>query len=252
MDPETGLPINGIQQHGSDSGIERTLATNYDRIENSRMLVGKKYYFAVTAYTYNSDPQANPNNSESLISIIEAVFYDGLGGAGNGDSVQVLHSAGFGDGNVYVVVDNPTQLTGNDYEVYFDKQMYYRNENGVWVPIPPGRIRGGSITDDLTGSTVDIGAVYGPSAGVIELGCYFNYVSSDGNWADGISMTFPAGITIIDAPPFEAGGGIVTPEIIGNTINMGIVNGSQTEDGIFHGGEDWTIFILISCPSMIS
>ncbi len=244
MDPETGLPVNGIQQHGSDSGIERTLATNYDRIENSHMLVGKKYYFAVTAYTYNPDPGEEPNNSETVIKIIEAVFYDSLGGSVYGDSVQVIHSSGTGDGNVYVEVVNPTQLTGQDYEVYFDKQKYYRDEDGVWVPIPPGRVVGGQNNPDtLTGSTVDIGAIYGPASGVIELGCYFNYVSSDGNWADGISMTFPAGVTIIDAPPFEAGGGLVVPEIIGNTVNMGIVNGSQTGNGVFYGGEEWTLFI---------
>jgi len=168
-----------------------------------------------------------------------------------GDSVQVIHSAGTGEGNVYVVVDDPTQVTGNDYEVYFDKQMYYRNEDGEWIPIPPGRVAGGQNNPDtLTGSTVDIGAVYGPASGVIELGCYFNYVSSDYNWADGISMTFPAGITIIDAPPFEAGGGLVTPEIVGNTVNMGIVNGSQTGNGIFHGGEEWTIFISTFQPPL--
>jgi len=80
MDPETGLPIIGIQQFGGDYGIERMLSTHHDHIKNENMRVGKKYYFAVTAYTYNSDPQANPNNSESLIDIIEAVFYDSLPG----------------------------------------------------------------------------------------------------------------------------------------------------------------------------
>jgi hypothetical protein len=176
---------------------------------------------------------------------------DTISGTNYGDSLTVTHTQGSGDGNVYVVVDDSTQVTGHDYEVYFDKQRYYRNENGEWIPIPPGRIKGGNgDPDTLTGSTVDIGAVYGPAAGVIELGCYLNLVAPDGNWADGISMTFPSGITIIDAPPFQAGGGLVTPEIIGNTLNMGIVNGSQTGDGIFHGGEEWAVFISSFTPPL--
>jgi hypothetical protein len=247
MDPVTGLPVNGIQQYGSDSGIERMILTNYDYIEDSYMRVGKKYYFAVTAYTYNSDPLANPNNSESLLEVIEATFYDSLGGASYGDSILVTHSQGIGDGNVNVVVDDPTQLTGNDYEVFFNQQTYFRNENGEWVPIPPGRPTG---TDTLTWSTIDIGAVYGPSAGVIELACHLNLVSPDFNWADGISMTFPPGITVIEAPPFEAGGGMVYPEIVGNTLNLGLVNGPPTGNGIFHGDEDWTVLISSFQPPL--
>jgi hypothetical protein len=61
-------------------------------------------------------------------------------------------------------------------------------------------------------------------------------------------MTFPSGISIVQAPPFEAGGGTVHPEIVGNTLNMGIVNNSHTGDGIFHGGEEWTVFIESFTP----
>lgn len=247
MDPVTGLPVNGIQQYGSDSGIERMILTSYDYIEDTYMRVGKKYYFAVTAYTYNSDPLANTNNSESLLEVIEATFYDSLGGASYGDSVNVIHSQGDGDGNIYVVVDDPTQLTGDDYEVFFNQQTYYRNENGEWVPIGPGRPTG---PDTLTGSTIDIGAVYGPSAGVIELACHLNIVSPDFNFADGISMTFPSSVTIVEVPPFQAGGGWVYPEIVGNTLNLGIVNGSLTGNGIFHGEEDWTVFISSFQPPL--
>ena len=251
MDPETGLPIPGNAQNGSDNGITREFSTRYDFINDTYMRVGKKYYFGVTAYTYNSDPQVVPSYSESLVGIVEAEFYENLPGANYGDTIQVAHSHGNGDGNVYVVVDDPTQLTGDDYRVFFNKQTYYRNQNGEWVPIPPGRLKNpGDGPDTLTGSTVDIGAIYGPSAGVIELGCYLNLVAPDGNWADGIKMTFPSEITIVDAPPFEAGGGLVTPEIVGNTINFGIVNNSQTGNGIFHGGEDWTVFISSFTPPL--
>jgi hypothetical protein len=251
MDQETGLPINGIQQYGSDSGIKRTFSTNYDHIENANMIVGKTYYFAVTAYSYNPDPEVEPNNSESIIKIIKVVFNKNLPGNSFGDSVKVMHSQGSGDGEIHVTVADPIKLTGDDYEVYFDKQKYFRNEDGEWVPIPPGIITEEmNGTDTLTGSTVDIGAIYGPTSGVIELGCYFNYISPDYNRADGISMIFPPGITIIDAPHFYANGGVVTPEIIGNTVNLGIVDGSQTGYGIFGGSEEWTIYISTFQPPL--
>lgn len=241
MDPETGLPVNGIQQYGSDSGIERMLWTNYDYIEDTYMRVGKKYYFAVTAYTYNSDPQVNPNNSESLLEVIEAVFYDSLGGASYGDTINVAHSQGNGDADIYVTVDDATQLTGDDYEVFFNQQMYYRNEFGEWVPGSPGRPNG---SDTLTGSSVDMAAVYGPVSGSLEIFCLLDLVSVDYAWADGITLNFPVGTTIIEAPIFEAGGGQVVPEIIGNTVNFGIVDGSQTQNGVFHGGEEWSLSIM--------
>ena len=164
-----------------------------------------------------------------------------------GDSLLVIHSQGDGDGNIYVVVDDPTQLTGDDYEVFFNQQTYYRNENGEWIPIPPGRPNG---PDTLTGSTIDIGAVYGPSAGVIELACHLNLVSTDFNWADGISMTFPSSVTIVEVPPFQVGGGWIYPEIVGNTLNLGIVNGPPTGNGIFHGEEEWTVFISSFQPPL--
>lgn len=158
-----------------------------------------------------------------------------------GDSVIVTHSQGTADGNVYVVVDDPSQLTGDDYLVFFDQQMYYRNENGEWIPGYPGQPNG---PDTLTGSSISMLATYGPVAGSLEITCLLDLVSPDYNWADGITMTFPVGTTIIEAEPFEAGGGTVVPEIVGNTVNMGIVNGSQTGNGIFHGGEEWTLSIM--------
>jgi len=169
-----------------------------------------------------------------------------------GDSILVTHSQGIGEGNVYVVVENPAQLTNDAYEVFFKQQTYYRDENGNWIPIGEGKSRSGlDDPDTLTGSTIDIGAVYGPSAGVIEFRCHLNLVSPDFNWADGISMTFPPSLTIISAPEFEAGNGWVYPEIVGNTVNMGIVNGPPSGNGIFTGDEEWTIYTSSFTPPII-
>ena len=166
-----------------------------------------------------------------------------------GDSLLVIHSQGNGEGNVYVVVEDPAQLTNDAYELFFKQVTYYRNENGEWIPIGKGKNGGGSDDPDtLTGSTIDIGAIYGPSTGVIEFRCHLNLVSPDINWADGISVTFPLNITITSVPPFEAGNGWVYPEIVGNTVNMGIVNGPPTGNGVFTGDEEWSIYTSTFTP----
>lgn len=252
MDLETGLPVNGNQQNGSDSGIERLFNTRYDHIKDELMRVGKKYYFAVTAYTYNSDPQALTTNSESLLQIYEATFYEGLPGAEFGDTISVSHQSGNADGDIYISVADPTHLTGSDYEVHFDSLTYYRNQDGEWIPLRPGKNKSSfDGLDTLTGSTIDIGAIYGPTSGSLELRCALNLVSPDFSWADGISMTFPIGVTIVSAPGFSAGNGYIFPEINGNVINMGNVNHEYTENGPFTGGEEWTIIIQAAAPLSI-
>jgi hypothetical protein len=247
MDPETGLPINGNQQNGSDSGIEREFGTNFDKIDNSYMKVGKKYYFAVTAYTYNSDPLAFPNNSESLIDIVEAVFYENLPGANYGDTVQVTHSQGIGDGNVYVVVDDPTQLTGDDYEVSFHTQQQIRDPNGNWIPASTiTRKFNSNDPDTLTGTTIDIAAVYGPNINTIDLLFHLDVVHHYYGWADGVTITFPAGTQVVEVPCVVVSGtntgGCEPVEILGNVVKIGVTDNSHTQAGHFQqGGEDWIV-----------
>jgi hypothetical protein len=242
MDPVTGLPVNGIQQYGSDSGIERMILTNYDYIEDTYMKVGKKYYFAVTAYTYNTYPLASPNNTESLFEVIEAVFYDSLGGASYGDSINVTHSQGIGDGEIYVTVDDATQLTNDDYEVFFNQQSYYRNENGEWIPIGPKMKKDPGNSDDLTGSSLSAGAVYGEVGGTTEIKFVLDLVSPTFSYADGILLTFPPSIPIINALPCTTGQGPIVVPIINHTDNTVLYgNNNLTQNGYFYGSEELTV-----------
>jgi hypothetical protein len=241
MDPETGLPVNGNLQNGTDSGIQREFSTRHDYIDNSTMIIGKKYYFAVTAYTYNPDQQAVPRSTESVLQTFEVEYMSGASGANYGDSSAVIHSAGDADGNINVTVANPAQLTGSNYEVYFDDQTYYRNEDGEWIPIGRKDSNCHGETDDLTGSYLSGAAVYGSTAGSIELRYdVFIIDSITGDWADGVKLTFPPSISIINALPCKSNndGSWIIPLInhTNNTVFYG--NDNQDENGAFAGGEE--------------
>jgi len=251
-DSITGLLVIGIQQNGSDSGIERMFSTNYDYIKNENMLVGKKYYYAVTAYTYNPDTLANPRSSETIFNIIEAIYYDDLPGAGYGDIVLVEHTEGLADANIEVTIDDPTKITGDDYKVFFTQRAEIRNENGDWVAASNVlRKSDPNDPDTLTGTSIDIAAVYGIAANNTVLHFHLDVVHHYYGWVDGVILTFPDNVTIIASPPFRASGGMVEPEIIGQNIHYGVTDNSATGYGIFHdGGEDWIVIVSTISPPM--
>ncbi len=120
MNPITGYPESGIEQYGSDSGIERSIQISEDAIDNTYFIPGKTYYFAVTAYTYNSDPLSNPNNSESLIKLIEIEYNDSTVTTIYGNELYVKHIRGMADGGVSAFVADPYLLTGHLYKISFD------------------------------------------------------------------------------------------------------------------------------------
>ncbi len=247
IDPITGLPVDRVEQFGSDSGIKRTFSTDFDYIENSKMLIGKEYYFAVTAYTFNSDPSAIPNNSESLIRIITVTYYDNYPGPDFGDIVSVNRSTESEEATIKVTVEDPTKLTGDTYEVFFTEQDEVRNQNGDWVAA--SIIKKTKSPNDLTGSSISIAATYADNLNNgIELTFKLDLISPTNSWADGIKIIFPSNVTVISALPFEAGGGNVMPEIAGNVVSLGLVNGEHTQNGIFHKDEEWKILVSSFTP----
>ena len=119
IDPGTGMPIQIIQQHGKDSGIQRNFAVDRDYLADSRLVKGKPYYFAVTAYTYNSSNEVMPKCTESLIDLVEIVYQKNIPGYAYGDSLKVSQIAGNGNGSVIPIVTDPSLLTGHSYFVDF-------------------------------------------------------------------------------------------------------------------------------------
>lgn len=134
FDANTGVVAIGVRQFGNDTGIKRYLNIQNDELKGGTPLInGIKYYYAVTAYSYNPDPNAVPNNLENPLSIITIIPHSLNPGVRHssivGDTVKtVTHTKGISEGLVIPIVVDPAKLTGDSYKVTFDTL----NGNTVW------------------------------------------------------------------------------------------------------------------------
>lgn len=124
FDPGTGSVIKVPVQFGNDTGIRRFLTVSLDQVKGGVPLVnGIKYYYAVTAYSFNPDINAVPNNLENPIKILTVIPHSTAPGETleytSGDTLKVEHM-GSSDGTVSPIVVDPRLLTGDDYKVSFD------------------------------------------------------------------------------------------------------------------------------------
>ncbi|MCS6988939.1 MAG: T9SS type A sorting domain-containing protein [Chloroherpetonaceae bacterium] len=124
-----GRPIVDITQTGTNSGIQRSLRITEDAIKGGPLIRGRRYFFAVTSYFVNpylltKNPYPNPVTGiieregsaalESLERIFEVVPQPLAPGtvlpARTGDRLNTDRFSRFGDDNVKVQVEDPTQL----------------------------------------------------------------------------------------------------------------------------------------------
>ncbi len=128
FDALNGVLTTRVAQVGKDTGIKRSLSVTADALKgNTPLINGIRYYFAITAYSYNSSPTAVPNNLENPLKIITVVphspnpgvRYQGVAG----DTIPVQHTALAGgrvsDGTATPIIIDPAQLTGQNYAVNF-------------------------------------------------------------------------------------------------------------------------------------
>ena len=244
FDPVTGSVVVKPVQFGNDTGVKRIISITEDAIDQRPLINGIKYYFAVTAYNFNPDPQAVPNNLENparTFTIVPQSPDPGVTyGEGTGSDIEVTHTNGLADGGPVVTIVDPTSTTGHTYEITFVNQPQIRNAQGFWVPAGTSTVFG---PDTLTGTTITAGVVFPPDGSVpVEMGFFLDVIHHYYGWVDGVILTFPSNVTIISSPSFEAGGGTIDPVIIGQEIHYGITDNSATGNGILHdGGESWTV-----------
>jgi hypothetical protein len=264
FDPNSGQIVLLPQQLGNNTGIAHYLEVTKNAFTGTPLVNGIKYYFAVTAYavlqSYDKDVPIDEfpliTNVENVIAIKTVIpqtedpeeIY-----TPSGEIISATHDNGTADGGPVPYVVNPLALTGDEYQTTISQQMEIRDPNGDWVPGSSVlRKSGFDGPDTLTGSSIDMAAVYGPQAGDLQVNFTLDLVSVDYDYADGISLTFPAGITILTAPSFEAGNGSISPEIIrygdSTVINMGDVTYPYTGNGPFAGGEEWYVTLQGNVP----
>lgn len=241
---KNGTLIPELAADGTDKGVVRSINITEDKIRKTALRNGQEYYFAIVAYAYNPSPLLPFHVIRSPFVIQRVVPQEQMGYTFNDQvngSLNVKHSVGNADANVLAKVIDPSATTGHNYEVFFTERNEIRNAAGDWVAAGNSKLNKPS---DLTGTSISVVGLYGPNpASGTQLTFSLDLVSPTDAWADGVSITFPAGVTILSAPSFEAGGGTIVPEIVGNTINFGDVSQANTENGIFHGGETWDVFI---------
>ncbi len=138
FDEGAGVVVNSPVQFGGDSGIRRFIELTEDKVLGGRLVTGKTYYFAVTAYSLNES--RSPKVLETSITPLadgrmtfkplsdEMIPANGIVPRGptagtrfntvEVDSV-VEHTSGVSDGIVAVEVVDDTRVTGASYEVRF-------------------------------------------------------------------------------------------------------------------------------------
>lgn len=128
-DPSTGYVIKKPVEFGGDFGITHSIDITKDAIGNTPLANGTNYYFAVTTYSVNNNPGANPVFLESPATILKDNFAYTTGimphapnpgtllGAHSSDTIQAIHTSGIADGGPLVKIIDPTRVPAGNFEV---------------------------------------------------------------------------------------------------------------------------------------
>ena len=124
IDSTTGYVFQKPVQFGSNSGIRRYFEFNRDYIRDiDKIYNGQEYYLAVTAYSRRTILSYLPAALESdpeIFTVVPRVPFGVAYQTQYGDTLSVVHLFGQGEGDVYPIVVDPTQSTGDAYEAGFD------------------------------------------------------------------------------------------------------------------------------------
>jgi hypothetical protein len=121
FDVKTGLILESPVVFGSDAGTKRYIDITTDKIRgNAKLINGRVYYFAVTAYAYNADaaPKVIESSKKPLTVRPHEPALGTLLDYATDDLIEVEHS-GVAECIIEPRVINPLQLNGDEYAVVF-------------------------------------------------------------------------------------------------------------------------------------
>lgn len=123
FDANSGQVLQLPVQFGGNTGIEHSLRITNDAFREAPLTNGAPYYFGISAYSYNPDPEAVLKTLESTMAVVVVVPQTAKPGdrlnTAMGDTLPGVVHNGISDGDVQVIVVDPTQVTGHNYSVTF-------------------------------------------------------------------------------------------------------------------------------------
>ena len=212
---------------------------------------GKEYYFGVKAIAYCE--YGGPTHFDSPHAIVTALptftsgerynttYHDTL----TTDATHTNLVDPRSDATVAVRVIDRNEITGHDYTVWFNEQQYYRDANGIWLPAL-ANTKMLNKSSDVSSSTLSVVATV-PEPGspaAVSLEFALALVSPNGAWVDGVEVTLPAGINIVQVDDLVGAGGgpgSDTPTVVGQTVTFGA--NILSEWGHFASGETFVIWV---------
>lgn len=130
-----GATIEVPLQNGKDTGIQRYLELTQNAFTGEPFYPGNTYYFAVTAYNYNENPQLIEDKAlESPLTGFPVTTQSPPPGVRYESEVKsdipVEQIAGSSDGQVVVQVVDPSAVTGDQYRLFFTE-----NQDSTIAPV---------------------------------------------------------------------------------------------------------------------
>ena len=247
LDEASGVTVRTPLQIGRDSGLRWVARITRDATRNTPLYNGQPYYFAVTAYSYNTDPQALTTTVESApqsVTVVPQMSSPGFEPAAEFDThLPVVHSRGFGDVVVQPIVVDPDQLVDATYTLTFNDDLSWNLERDG-VPVLENQ---SNVSLDESYLAVDgIQLKVGDPVLTAPASFAGAAVVVDADPSDG-DLDFWGDATVFDLPNGRAGtfweeGGSEDPVLLGRDLEIRFT-GVLSEDGtrIIAGGSISTL-----------
>lgn len=260
FDVTSGLIIQRPVQVGKNTGIERNLTITTDYINSKPLANGQTYYFAVTAYGYNPSNSVPYHALESAVTSVAVVPQQPNPGVttpaiGPLSNANIKH-AGSANASIDVKIITPSQLTGDQYQLFFHNETYTLGSDAKWTDITAANKKKMAKINDLSGSSISSTAAWSEKKGSIDLHFLVDVVSPNYDYCDGVKIQLPAGVTVDTAyEPISNNDGSPIPYTFDKATNTffystinpdSLIHGDTTNrstNGVFAGGEDILITV---------